>query len=142
MSKKKTIEFVYIKEGEETVKLLAGKLVTRFKQDHQLKPDECRAMLDIIANDGELDLPEDMKSTDKKYMKLMFSKLAAIVKESAKLGEALVAKQEKEKNIEELNSELTKLRDKRKQLEYQLAVTENESELVEKEFEKKVKKPK
>jgi prefoldin subunit 5 len=43
-------------------------------------------------------------------------------------------KEEKEKNIEELNNELIRLREKRKQLEYELTVTENEGEMIEKEF--------
>jgi len=37
---------------------------------------------------------------------------------------------------------LNKLRDKRKQLEYQLIVAENEEEMIEKEYEKKIKRVK
>ncbi len=51
-------------------------------------------------------------------------------------------KHEKERNIEQLNNELNRLRDKRKQLEYQLTVAENEEEMVEKQYEKKIKKGK
>ena len=48
--------------------------------------------------------------------------------------------EQKEEVLYGLNTDLDKLRERRKQLEYQLKVTVNEGEAIEKEFESKVRK--
>ncbi len=44
----------------------------------------------------------------------------------------MLTKEEKEKKVREMEGELKRLREKRKALEYQLTVTENEGIMVEK----------
>ena len=48
-------------------------------------------------------------------------------------------KVEKQENLDELNSSLEKLRERRKQLEYQLSVIKNEGEMIEEEFQRKTR---
>lgn len=60
-------------------------------------------------------------------LKKRSEQLEQLIENSDNKVEALLKiKNEKERNIEELNNELNRLRDRRKQLEYQLTVAENE----------------
>lgn len=43
-----------------------------------------------------------------------------------------MTKEEKEKKVKEMEGELKRLKEKRKALEYQLTVTENEGQMIEK----------
>lgn len=66
-------------------------------------------------------------------LKKRSEQLEQLIENSDNKVEALLKiKNEKERNIEELNNELNRLRDRRKQLEYQLTVAENEEEMIEK----------
>ena len=49
------------------------------------------------------------------------------------------AKEEKEIHLQQLNSELSEVQERRMQLEYQLNIIRNEGELIEQEFKQKVK---
>lgn len=138
--KKMKSEIYNLKEKQKKIKEAQEKIEKQKREIAKLEETKSRlndniSRLEREEKERRLEFDESIKKKTE-YLESM-------VESSDNKVEALTKiKQEKEKNIEELNSELTKLRDKRKQLEYQLAVTENESELVEKEFEKKVKKPK
>lgn len=80
-------------------------------------------------NDNIARLEREEKERRMEYdesLKKRSEQLEQLVENSDNKVEALLKiKNEKERNIEELNNELNRLRDRRKQLEYQLTVAEN-----------------
>lgn len=81
------------------------------------------ARLEREEKERKLEYDESLKKRSEQLEQL-------IENSDNKVDALLKIKNEKERNIEELNNELNRLRDRRKQLEYQLTVAENEEEMI------------
>lgn len=138
--KKMKSEIMNLKEKQKKIKEAQEKIDRQKREISKLEETKSR------LNDNIARLEREEKERKLEYdesLKKRSEQLEQLIENSDNKVEALLKiKNEKERNIEELNNELNRLRDRRKQLEYQLTVAENEEEMIEKEYEKKIKKVK